>query len=174
MPVSAASRTNEKLYQARQLLQLPASNDSARRSLQNGVLNAAIFSLHGAYLAFLLEIALAHRIKLGFVESLQQLAPLLEKKGVVDLAVRELQRLHAEDEWPAWLFRWYRAALGDDGWTPPSDKPPTERPHGGNNIIGIVDVSTGKVPEPSAAVVLDVLEKLRIFIEVQREHLHEW
>lgn len=174
MSVSAASRTNEKLYQARQLLQLPASNDSARRSLQNGVLNAAIFSLHGAYLAFLLEIAQAHRVKLGFVESLRQLAPLLEKKGVVDLAVRELQQLHSEDEWPAWLSGWYRVALGDDGWMPPSDKPPPDRPRAGDNIIGIVDVSTRKVPQPSAVTVMDVLEKLRIFIEVQREHLQEW
>jgi hypothetical protein len=169
MGVNAASRTNEKLYQARQLLQLLASNDSATRSLQNGLLNAAVFSLHAAYLAFLLEIALAHRLKLVFVESLHQLVPLLENKGVVDLAVRELQQRYAGDEWPCWLLGWYRAALGDDGWRPASDKPLPE-----NNIIGIVDVGAARVPDLTAAAALDVLEKLRFFIEVQREHLQEW
>ena len=169
MGVNAASRTNEKLYQARQLLQLLASSASANRSLQNGLLNAAILALQGAYLAFLLEVAVAHRLPLGFVESLHQLAPLLERKGVADIAVRNLLQLHEDGGWPAWLLGWYREVLGDDGWTPASDKP---TPQG--NIIGIVDVSGIQVPPLTAASVADVLEKLRIFIDEQREHLIEW
>jgi hypothetical protein len=169
MIVNAASRTNEKLYQTRQLLQLLASSESSTRSLNNGLLNAAVFSLQGAYLAFLLEIALAHRVKLSFIESLHQLVPLLEKMGVADLAVRELQQLYADGRWPAWLLGWYRAALGDDGWKAATDKPARE-----NSIIGIVDLGASSAPEPTSATVLDVLEKLRLFIEAQREHLLEW
>jgi len=168
MTVSAASRTNEKLYQTRQLLQLLASSDSATRSLQNGLLSAAVFSLQGASLAFLLEIAVAHHLKLDFVESLHQLASLLKTKGIADLGTRELLQLHADGEWPAWLFTWYRAALGDDGWKPASDKPVAE------SLIGIVDVSNSNSPEFTSSTVADVLEKLHIFIEVQRERLLEW
>lgn len=167
--VSAASRTNEKLYQARQLLQLLASGESSTRSLQNGLLNAAVFSLYGGYLAFLLEIALAHRLKLVFVESLHQLVSLLENRGIEDLAMRELQHLVANDDWPAWLFGWYRAALGDDGWRAPSDKPLKQ-----DNLIGMVDLGVSKVPLPAPGTALDVLEKLRFFIEEQRAHLQEW
>lgn len=171
MTVNAASRTNEKLYQARQLLQLLASSGSAAPSLRNGLLNSAVFALHGAYLAFLLEIAVAHRVKARFIDSLQQLSPLLEKQGIVDLAVRELQQLTAAGDWPALLFDWYRAALGDDGWKPASDKPASEER---GNIIEVVEVGTSGKAAATAAGVLDVLEKLRIFIDEQREHLFEW
>jgi len=174
MNVNAASRTNEKLYQTQQLLQLLASNNSATRSLQNGLLSAAVFSLQGAYLAFLLEIALAHHLKLDFVESLHQLIPSLERKGITDLAARELQQLHVDGEWPAWLLGWYRSALGDDGWKPASDKPPSDKSAAANNIIGIVDVSANNSPVLTPVAILDVLEKLRLFIEEQREHLLEW
>lgn len=167
--VSAASRTNEKLYQAGQLLQLLASQQSATRSLQKGVLNAAIFSLHSAYLAFLLEVALAHHLKLVFVESLNELVPLLDKKGISDLAVRELQYLSSNDGWPAWLLGWYRTALGDDGWLPASDKPAKQ-----HSLIGVVDVGASKMSPPTLETALDVLEKLRFFIDEQRAHLQEW
>jgi len=173
LKVSAASRTNEKLYQTQQLLQLLASSDCATRSLQNGLLGAAVFSLQGAYLAFLLEIAVAHHLKLNFVESLQQLVPLLETKGISDLAVRELQQLQAEGDWPAWLFGWYRVTLGDDGWRPATDKPASDKPIA-KNIIEIVDMSSSHSAQLTPAAALDVLEKLRIFIDVQREHLLEW
>lgn len=171
MSINVASRTNEKLYQARQLLGLLQSTQASApssRSLGNALLDSAVFAAYGAYLAFLLEVATVHHIKLNFIESLDQLAELLQQKGIAEHAVVELRALIASGDWPEQLRIWYRAGLGEDGWQ--SEAKPRK-----GNAIRLVDVDfarTGLALTPED--IAEVLEKLHVFIDVQREHLLEW
>lgn len=159
-----AGRTNQKLYFTRLTLQqLPQLTEESERL---AALEAAIFHLHGAYLAFLQELARFYKLSPS-LGSTQAIRAALAERSQVSPEVSQMEQLQ-EGQWLGQL----QQAFADCQLAPepPEPQPEAELPEG--FIARSAMPQESLMPEPEH--VQAWLQALQNLIRDFRREMAEW
>lgn len=168
------SRCGEKLSFARVVInaaRVAGADDPLRAAVRDAALaEAAVFHLHGAWLAFLNEVAENSALGGSPVADSTELLARADAAGVDSEALREVARLESDPG--SWVGLMERAWQGT--WVPRPAPARAAADAGQGSALLAVQAAEPSGSPPDTAACLEWLQAMQSLVERLREGMEEW